>query len=101
MFSTIRQVPNNQEVYIDRDGFSSLNFDITERVSHLPTDSAALEYHFGDIIEEEDQKEIISVDEALALPLLPWVFTLLCQAPIPFIVFVCFLLSFDDILAST
>jgi len=30
--SKLRQVPDNQEVWIDRDGFTSIIFDITERV---------------------------------------------------------------------
>ncbi|PBP18743.1 ran-interacting Mog1 protein [Diplocarpon rosae] len=30
--STIRQVPDHQEVYLDKDGFTSIIFDITERL---------------------------------------------------------------------
>lgn len=30
--SKLRQVPDNQEVFIDKDGFTSIIFDITERV---------------------------------------------------------------------
>jgi len=45
-----------------------LTFDITERVCHLSTDKEALEYHFTDIVAEEDRKEILSVDEAVRLP---------------------------------
>lgn len=37
--SKLRQVPDNQEVYIDKDGFTSIIFDITERVT---TDEAGL-----------------------------------------------------------
>lgn len=32
IYSKLRQVPDNQEVWIDRDGFTSIIFDITERV---------------------------------------------------------------------
>ncbi|KAK1831189.1 hypothetical protein QBC39DRAFT_352000 [Podospora conica] len=39
--SKIRQVPNNQEVYIDKDGFTSIIFDITERVGLPPTSSSS------------------------------------------------------------
>ena len=66
--STIRQVPDNQEVYLDTDGFASLTFDINERVSHLPTDREALEYHVADIIAEEDSTEILSVEETVKSP---------------------------------
>ncbi|PMB63628.1 putative ran guanine nucleotide release factor [Beauveria bassiana] len=31
-FSKLRQVPDNQEVWIDEDGFTSIIFDVTERV---------------------------------------------------------------------
>lgn len=66
--STIRQVPDNQEVYLSTSGFTSLTFDITERVAHLPTDTAALEYHFDDIVAEGDTKQILSISEKVELP---------------------------------
>jgi Ran-interacting Mog1 protein len=52
--STIRQVPDHQEVYLDKDGFTSIIFDITERVG-LPgtgpaVDGAALTTHLEDIV---------------------------------------------------
>lgn len=55
--STIRQVPDHQEVYIDKDGFTSIIFDITERVG-LPgtgaaTDGAALTTHLEDLIDSD------------------------------------------------
>ena len=49
--SIIRQVPDNQEVYLDANGLTSIIFDITERVAHLATDEDALKYHFEDIVE--------------------------------------------------
>jgi len=66
--STIRQVPDNQEVYLDTDGFTSLTFDITERVSHLSNDREALEYHLADIIADEDTKEVLFADDNIRLP---------------------------------
>lgn len=44
-------MPDNQEVYLKSDGFTSIIFDITERVSQddAPTDEDALKFHFNDI----------------------------------------------------
>lgn len=67
-YSKIRQVPDNQEVYLDKNGFTSLTFDITERVSHLSTDRDALEYHFADIVAENDTRDVRSVVENEELP---------------------------------
>ena len=69
--SDIRQVPDNQEVYLDNAGFTSLIFDITERVSHLSTDKEALEYHFADVVAEIDTQNIWSVIENVELPHFP------------------------------
>lgn len=60
--STIRQVPDHQEVYLSATGFSSLIFDLGERVTHASTDEEALRYHFADIVDEKDTKKILSVD---------------------------------------
>lgn len=55
--STIRQVPDNQEVYLDKDGFTSIIFDITERVglpgSGAATDGAAMTTHLEDIVDSD------------------------------------------------
>ena len=64
----MRQVPDNQEVYLDTDGFTSLTFDITERVSHLATDREALDYHIADIVAERDSREVLSIDAYVKLP---------------------------------
>ncbi|KXS95888.1 hypothetical protein AC579_10579 [Pseudocercospora musae] len=48
--SKIRQVPDNQEVYLDKDGFSSIVFDILERVEK-GNDVEALKYHLSDIVD--------------------------------------------------
>jgi hypothetical protein len=50
--SNIRQVPDNQEVYLDGDGFSSVVVEILERVD-LP-DGEALEYHLRDLVDDEE-----------------------------------------------
>ena len=55
--STIRQVPDNQEVYIDKDGFTSIIFDITQRVdapgSGLERDGRALTVHLEDLVGDD------------------------------------------------
>ncbi|KAL2139678.1 hypothetical protein VTI28DRAFT_4848 [Corynascus sepedonium] len=55
--STIRQVPDNQEVYIDKDGFTSIIFDITQRVdapgSGLERDGKALTIHLEDLVGDD------------------------------------------------
>lgn len=53
----IRQVPDHQEVYLDKDGFTSIIFDITERVgaagSGPAVDGAALTTHLEDIVDSD------------------------------------------------
>lgn len=55
--STIRQVPDHQEVYLDKDGFTSIIFDITERIgqpgSGPATDGAAMTTHLEDIVDSD------------------------------------------------
>jgi len=60
--SNIRQVPDNQEVYLDKDGFTSIMFDITERLDDAGTDDEALKAHFQDIIESSDGVKVWSSD---------------------------------------
>ncbi|KAF2459475.1 hypothetical protein BDY21DRAFT_300199 [Lineolata rhizophorae] len=49
--SSIRQVPDNQEVWLDTNGFTSIIFDITERVDEqtASSDEDAMKFHFADI----------------------------------------------------
>jgi hypothetical protein len=53
-FSKLRQVPDNQEVWIDQDGFTSIIFDITERVggsgSGPEVDGRAMTTHLEDMV---------------------------------------------------
>ncbi|KAI7155191.1 hypothetical protein KC352_g27692, partial [Hortaea werneckii] len=51
--SDIRQVPDHQEVWLDRDGYTSVVFEILERVEK-GSDEEALKYHLEDLVEEED-----------------------------------------------
>lgn len=52
--SKLRQVPDNQEVFIDKDGFTSIIFDITERVgrpgSSDEIDGHALTTHLEELV---------------------------------------------------
>ncbi|KAH7129324.1 hypothetical protein B0J13DRAFT_453193 [Dactylonectria estremocensis] len=52
--SKLRQVPDNQEVWIDQDGFTSIIFDITERVggsgSGPEIDGRAMTAHLEDMV---------------------------------------------------
>ena len=54
--SDIRQVPDHQEVWIDKDGYTSIVFEILERVEK--PDDEALRYHSRDIVEEEDEGNV-------------------------------------------
>ncbi|KAK2612226.1 hypothetical protein QQS21_001802 [Conoideocrella luteorostrata] len=52
--SKLRQVPDNQEVWIDKDGFTSIIFDITERVGNPGNgpeiDGRAMTTHLEDMV---------------------------------------------------
>jgi len=66
--SYIRQVPDHQEVFLDKDGFTSIIFDITERVgppgSGPALDGAALTTHLEDIIDsEQDSVKVWNTSE--------------------------------------
>ncbi|TKA74943.1 hypothetical protein B0A55_04946 [Friedmanniomyces simplex] len=50
--SDLRQVPDNQEVYLDKDGFTSIVVEILERVER-GSDREALEWHLKDLVEED------------------------------------------------
>ncbi|KAF9870399.1 ran-interacting Mog1 protein [Colletotrichum karsti] len=55
--SKLREVPDNQEVWIDQDGFTSIIFDITERVgaagSSPEIDGRALTTHLEELVGED------------------------------------------------
>ncbi|KAK3385096.1 hypothetical protein B0H63DRAFT_179117 [Podospora didyma] len=56
--SKLRQVPDNQEVYIDKDGFTSIIFDLTERVgpresTSLEADGQALTTHLEELVGDD------------------------------------------------
>lgn len=59
--SKLRQVPDNQEVFIDKDGFTSIIFDITERVggagSSDQIDGRALTTHLEELVGTDAETE--------------------------------------------
>ncbi|MDI1485010.1 MAG: hypothetical protein OHK93_000144 [Ramalina farinacea] len=93
--SDIRQIPDNQEVYLDTTGFTSVTIDLCERVPSPPPnpssssppsattdgnasadgdanpDHYALTYHFFDIVAAEDTKRIYHTTHNITLPGFP------------------------------
>lgn len=55
--SKLRQVPDNQEVYIDKDGFTSIIFEICERVgpsgATAEIDGKALSTHLEELVGDD------------------------------------------------
>lgn len=51
---TLRQVPDNQEVYLAKTGLTSIVFELTERAARpehpCDTDEEALRYHYEDMV---------------------------------------------------
>ncbi|KAI8939538.1 hypothetical protein NX059_003307 [Plenodomus lindquistii] len=71
--SQIRQIPDHQEVYLDADGYSSIVVEILEYVDK-GSDEAALQYHFGDLVEDTGDATTVleqSVASVKALPTTP------------------------------
>ncbi|KAI9723586.1 MAG: hypothetical protein M1812_000886 [Candelaria pacifica] len=68
--SEIREVPDNQEVFLDKDGFASIMIDITERVDDSLSNEAALKFHFEDVVESVEGVKIWST-AAATCPQLP------------------------------
>ncbi|KAE9989876.1 hypothetical protein EG327_002146 [Venturia inaequalis] len=65
--STIRQVPDHQEIYLDPNGFTNVIIEVNQRVpaEDASTDMEALKYHFKDIVATEtDEVKFWSEDTA-------------------------------------
>lgn len=71
MYSDIRQVPDNQEVFLDKDGFTSVVFDILERVEKPDID--ALKYHLQDIVDDDADKTQTWSSNTAMMARLPYV----------------------------
>jgi len=65
-------VPDHQEVYLDKEGFTSLTIDILERVDSVANDEEALKFHLEDIADSEGQCQVVS-SGGVKLPHLPCV----------------------------
>jgi hypothetical protein len=65
-------VPDHQEVFLDKDGFASIIFDITERPDSVTTDEAALKLHLDDIFGSDDDVKLWYQSTARLLHF-PWV----------------------------
>lgn len=57
-------MPDHQEVYLDIDGYSSIVVEILE-YQEKGSDEEALQYHFADLIDEEDSTNIIEQGRAV------------------------------------
>ena len=68
--SEIRQVPDNQEVYLDAEGFTSVVFDILERVD-AGHDEEAMNVHLGEVLEDEQHGRVLEGCSRVELPGLP------------------------------
>ena len=53
-------MPDNQEVYLDRNGNTSVVFDVLERVTEFDTDEAAANFHLEDYVENGDDIRVWS-----------------------------------------
>lgn len=62
--SQIREVPDHQEVYLDTNGYSSIVVEILE-YQEKGSDEEALQYHFADLIDEEDSTNILEQGRAV------------------------------------
>ena len=63
--SNIRQIPDHQEVYLERDGSTSVVFDILERVTGFDTDEEAFKYHLEDVANGEDGIRVWGIDRVV------------------------------------
>ncbi|KAF1808466.1 Mog1p/PsbP-like protein [Eremomyces bilateralis CBS 781.70] len=59
--SSIREVPDSQEVYLDKDGFASVIFDILEHIgpSEAKDDLEALDFHFRGITDDTGDETMV------------------------------------------
>jgi hypothetical protein len=70
--STIRQIPDHQEVYLDSDGYTSIVFEILEYVDKK-TDDEALQYHFQDLVDGTGDSTNVLEQSSAEMPKTPYV----------------------------
>jgi Ran-interacting Mog1 protein len=59
--SHIRQIPDNQEVFLDNNGLASITFDLTERVEASDTQDA-IATHLAEVVGADNAEVIEMVD---------------------------------------
>jgi hypothetical protein len=67
--SDLRQIPDNQEVFIDRDGLASITFDILEQVDTTDVEKA-LAIHLGEVV-EGDAAQVVEMSNSESLQNMP------------------------------
>jgi hypothetical protein len=72
-YSNIRQIPDNQEVYLDSNGFTNIIFEIVERVDETvaATDQDAIKYHYQDMVSGTNDETRIWSEQAVTFSHLP------------------------------
>lgn len=84
--SKLRQVPDNQEVFIDKDGFTSIIFDITERVggpgSSDEIDGRALTIHLEELVGTDADTVKVWNSTETQFSKLEYVFFFFCTRPL-------------------
>ncbi|EDU45890.1 Mog1 domain containing protein [Pyrenophora tritici-repentis] len=68
--SQIRQIPDNQEVYLDNSGYSSIVVEILEYVDKS-SDEEALQYHFADLVDGTDDATTVVEQVGASMKSLP------------------------------
>ncbi|KAF2870969.1 hypothetical protein BDV95DRAFT_494373 [Massariosphaeria phaeospora] len=68
--SNIRQIPDHQEVWLDGNGYSSIVFEILERVDK-PSDEEALQYHFADLVDDTGDSTNVLCQGKSGMPKIP------------------------------
>ena len=73
--STIREVPSTQELHLSRTGLTSVLIDLLTYIecppATSPTDLAALEYHFSDIVSADTDTLAVHSTTPIKIPHLP------------------------------
>lgn len=85
--SQIREVPDHQEVYIDKDGFTSIVFDINERIGEKGStpeiDGRALTAHLEEVVEDDIDRVRVWNTTPTLFSRLEYVYTNYPQIPAP------------------
>lgn len=78
--SSIRQIPDTQEVYLSSAGYTSVVFDILERVTDQGDDLECLKYHLWDIVDEDaGDTRIVEEGRRVGMGKFPYVYPFVCE----------------------